>query len=148
VHLATEGGLLYAEFVATVLPPVASRYRIGDTLSPDRYRAQAALHSLLGMPVDSAAAPWRFIDNTVRSAITAVRLRATPGGAPDHGARLSVRELGAEPGPSKQLQALDQAKCVTLLDRTVRQALIDFLTAHGVDATATLEDNVANLLPT
>jgi len=148
VHLAIEGGLLYAELVATVLPPVARRYRVGDTLSPDRYRAQAAGHTLLGMPADSAAAPWRFVHNAVRSAITAARLGRWAPATVEYGARLSVRELAAEPAVTKELQRLDHLKYVTMLDRTVRQALADFLTAHGVAATGALEENLANVLNT
>src|SRR4030095_10846322 len=32
IHVAVEGGLLYAEFVATVLPPIQERYHLLDAL--------------------------------------------------------------------------------------------------------------------
>jgi hypothetical protein len=147
VHLAIEGGLLYAELVATVLPPVARRYRLGETLSPDRFRPQAAGHSLLGMPADSAAAPWRFVNNAVRSAVTAVRLGLWSPSTVDYGARLSVRELAAEP-VATELARLDELKYVALLERTVREALADFLVAHGIAATGIAVTDVGERRPT
>src|SRR4051794_26590839 len=46
VHLAVEGGMLYTEFVATVMPQIHPLYHVGDNLRPERVPARAALDTV------------------------------------------------------------------------------------------------------
>lgn len=140
VHLALEGGMLYAEFIATVMPPVRTRYQLGDNLRPERVAARAAHHTVANFPRDNLLGPARLVG----VGWDAVRLRSRmlrSGKAADefryydYGAHFSVRELAARLPMVKFMQRLDAAKYIALVDKTVSEAVVDFLEEHGVDTT-------------
>ena len=140
VHLAVEGGTLYAELMATLLPPVQRRYQLADMLNEDRLTSRAVRDTLRGFAGDTAGAPSRLVGGLRRNRNILRRMNEASQDsqefrAYDYGARLSVREFAAEPDVHKFLQALDGWKYVKLLDRVVSEAIIDFLTDHGVDTT-------------
>jgi hypothetical protein len=138
VHLAVEGGMLYAEFVATVMPEIRRFYQLGDILRPERVPTYAAAMTLRSFFRDNLFAPlwfaqigWdaaRLSGRMARSAKDADELRFH-----DYGADLSVREEGAEYPVYKFLNELDAAKYISLLDKAVVEEVLDFLDEHGVD---------------
>ncbi|MEV4631498.1 hypothetical protein AB0J90_35035 [Micromonospora sp. NPDC049523] len=140
VHLAVEGGRLYAELRATLLPPVRLGYQLADVLPEDRLMSRPARDARDDFATDVLGAPWRMVRGAVYHREIVRRMDEASRNSHefrlyDYGARLSVRELGAEPDTYKFLQALDGWKYVKLVDRTVSDAIIDFLTEHGIDAT-------------
>jgi hypothetical protein len=138
VHLALEGGLLYTEFVATVMPEVRGMYQIGDNLRPERVPLHALENTLHNFVRDNLFGPvylvqtaWdalRLQSRMARSAKLADEFRYH-----DYGADVSVRDLGAQVPIDKFMQHLDSAKYIALLDKTVAEAILDFLDEHDVD---------------
>lgn len=149
VHLAIEGGMLYAEFVATVMPQVRPQYHLADNLRPERVQTRAALHTLREFLRDNLLGPvylvqtgWNAIrlqSRMARSAAAADEFRSY-----DYGARFSVRELAAVRPTVKFMQLLDATKYIKLLDRAVTESIVDFLDENGVD-TAEFKNAVANV---
>jgi hypothetical protein len=140
VHLAVEGGMLYAEFMATVMPGVAGKYHLVDNLRPERVQARAVVDTLREFVTDNLLGPvwlvqtgWhamRLQSRMARSARKADEYRYY-----DYGARFSVREAAADWDIVKFLQQLDAWKYTKLLDKTVSEAIVDFLDDSGVDTT-------------
>lgn len=138
MHFAVEGGMLYAEFMGTVLPPVRDAYTLVDALREERVTGRAALDTVRAFPTDVLCSPWWLVRTAWRSLTMRRRMdRAREASqeylAYDYGARMSVRDLAAQPDVAKFLQALDGWKYIKLLDRTVADAVVDFLTEKGVD---------------
>ncbi|GIF14588.1 hypothetical protein [Actinoplanes teichomyceticus] len=138
VHVAVEGGMLYAEFLGTVLPPLRPECRLADSLRPEKAGSYALAAALRTVVVDVVAGPVRL----VRSIGAAVALRwamhrsdsaADEFRTHDYGARISVRDLASSPAPESYLQKLDGIKYVKLVDRIVGEAIIDYLVEAGVD---------------
>ena len=138
VHLAVEGGMLYAEFMTTVMPEVGAKYHLVDQLRPETIAGRAAVDTfrifvrdnLIG-PVNLVTAGWealRLPARMARSGKDADEFRSY-----DYGAEFSVRELAADFEIVKFLQRLDAWKYIKLLDRTVTEAVIDFLDDQGID---------------
>jgi hypothetical protein len=147
VHLAVEGGLLYTEFAALVLPPLRPDFRIADVLRPDRVIGRAWTDTMREYVRDNLYGPrylakvgWdalRLTARMARSAADADELRYY-----DYGARFSVRDrAGGE--VRKFMQKLDGTKYIKLLDRTVTEAAIGYLREKGVD-TSEFETQVVN----
>jgi hypothetical protein len=140
VHVAVEGGLLYAEFVATVLPPVQQRYHLLDTLhhANGRHLSRALSEATRSLFDDTVAAPWRLARGLWRVCTGRARMNRADRASRefrryDYGARVSVRTLAAEPEPATYLQKLDAEKYVKLIERVTTEALLDYLDRHGVD---------------
>ncbi|MEV6347519.1 hypothetical protein [Actinoplanes sp. NPDC051851] len=147
IHLAVEGGLLYTEFIALVLPPLRPGFRVADLLRADRMVPLAAADTARGFLTDNLYGPSRLI----RIGWDAVRLRARMARSAaeaeelryyDYGARFSVRDLASQETRTF-MQKLDGTKYIKLLDKTVTEAVIGFLREQGVD-TGEFETNVAN----
>jgi hypothetical protein len=136
VHVALQGRSLYLEVSTTVLPPTRQRYHVVDMA--ENHGAVAWLvsltRSLAETPRTVALAPF----NLVRALFTA-RENLAAGGALrrgyDYGARVSVRELGAETNAQHVTVSLDADKYRRLLERRVIAAVLDFLDERGVDTT-------------
>jgi hypothetical protein len=149
VHVAVEGGMLYTEFVSTVMPQVRSQFHLVDNLRPERIYTQAATHTLTDFlrenllgPVHLVRLGWDTLRLTARmnrSAQRADELRFY-----DYGADVSVRELGAQRPTMKFMQVLDSGKYIKILDRAVTQAVIAYLDEQGVD-TAEFRSAVTNV---
>lgn len=137
IYIAIEGNMLYAQFVADALPPVRHEYREADRLIsvPDSglwrrafltafgetfrlgYRAPFTMaHRLIAMALDSS-------DSTAHTGLTTY----------DYGARLSVRELAAEPRPATYTQELDTRKYLRLIERRLNEAMLDYLQRRRID---------------
>jgi hypothetical protein len=139
VHVAIEGGKLYLEFIGMVLPPVHARFRVVDKLRPDL--SVILRHAVPGMHREwlaTVASPMRFTRALRHTVLVGLRARAARDDAAalrtyDHGARMSVRELAAEPAPSTFLQELDAFKYVKLIEKSVLGAVLDYLEGKGID---------------
>jgi hypothetical protein len=137
-HFAVEGGMLYTEFMATVLPPVRAPYTLVDALRPERVTGRTFRDTVRRLAIDTVASPWWLLQGVWRSATLERRMRTAAEASEeyrsyDYGAELSVRELAAEPDVDKFLQRLDGWKYVKLLDKVIGETVIDFLTEHGID---------------
>jgi hypothetical protein len=149
VHLAVEGGLLYTEFVSTVMPQVRPLYHLVDNLRPERVPYHAAVHTLLGFLRDNVLGPvylarlgWDTLRLTGRMARSA--RRADEFRFYDYGADFSVRELAAQYPPVNFMQILDAEKYIKLLDRVVTDTVLEYLDEQGVD-TAEFQSAVTNV---
>jgi hypothetical protein len=149
VHLAVEGGMLYTEFVATVMPQVHPRYHLVDNLRPERIQGRAAGHAARAFVRENLLAPaylvqlgWdamRLQARMARSARAADEFRFY-----DYGAHFSVRELAAQRPTVKFMQMLDAGKYIKLLDKAVTETVVAFLDEQGVD-TADFQNAVLNV---
>lgn len=138
VHVAVEGGMLYAESIGTVLPPLRPECLRGDALRPEKAGSYAFGESLRGALVDVVGAPYRLL----RAAGRVIGLRwamhrstqeAREFRTHDYGARVSVRDLASIDDVESYLQKLDGIKYVKLVDRIIGETVIDFLIEAGVD---------------
>lgn len=136
--------MLYLEFVSTVLPPVHPSYRVVDLLpklSPGSFWAKVLLDTVKSVLRDLAFAPFRML-GSLRSMLQESRLYQAEADASkeylygDTGARLSVRERGAESRLATYIQKLDAEKYTKLIERLVTDTVLDFLRAKGVDVSA------------
>ncbi|GLY04025.1 hypothetical protein [Actinoplanes sp. NBRC 101535] len=140
VHLAVEGGMLYTEFVCTVMPQVHPLYQLVDNLRAERIPVHAAWDTLLTFAHDNLLGP-RYLATLAWDMIWLPGRMARHGRRADHykfydyGAHFSVRELAAQRPTVKFMQHLDAEKYIKLLDRTVSETVLDFLDEQGVDTT-------------
>lgn len=127
VHVALQGRTLYLEFSAHVMPPTRDDFHVFDVpwrtgatgVAIGAAQGISRLPSLLGRV---PATLWRASSGSMDTA------RIKGGLAPvDVGAKASLRLLGAEPGFNDYFQWRDPNKYVTILERQLFVALIDFL---------------------
>jgi hypothetical protein len=135
--LDVQGRMLYTEFVVTVLPAIRSEYHIVDVLpmlTPATLLWRAIQHVRFRLVRDVLFAPFRLI-RTVRNRITRDARTANPAEflVYPYGARLSVRELGAETGMRTYMELLDRDKFSKLIQQRLTEAVLDYLEQHGVD---------------
>ncbi|GAA2529774.1 hypothetical protein [Winogradskya humida] len=140
VHLAVEGGMLYTEFVSTVMPQVNPLYHLVDNLRPERVPYHAAVDTMLSFLRDNLLGPvylarlgWDTLRLTGRMARSA--RRADDFRFYDYGADFSVRELAAQRPTVNFMQILDAEKYIKLLDRVVTDTVLEYLDEQGVDTT-------------
>nr|BFE87980.1 hypothetical protein GCM10020093_105810 [Planobispora longispora] len=137
IHLAVEGRMLYTQFVVTVLPPVRDYFHIVDelpVLTKPGVVWRALVHAPAELAADAMFAPGRLVRTVVRMA-RANRASRNPARYPVYpfGARLSVRELGAEFREDRFTQILDADKYSKLIERRLTEAVLDYLEAKDVD---------------
>jgi hypothetical protein len=144
IYVAVEGRMLYLEFVSTVLPPVHPQWRVVDLLpklSPGSFWGKVLLDAVVTVFRDLIYAPVRMI-RSLASMVQESRMYQKEADAPkeylygDIGARVSVRELGAESRLASYIQKLDAAKYTKFAERLVTDTVLDFLRAKGVDTSA------------
>ena len=141
VHLAVRGRMLFAEFVATVVPGIRSEYHRIDTFErldtasvlqavgsafSDLLRSPAAIGRLL-------RAGWHGLRRGVAASATDQRISRQL--AFDYGCRASVRELAADFDDPVQFQMYDASERINLVRRRMLQILVHFLDEHGFDTT-------------
>jgi len=138
LYLAVEGGMLYVEFVATVLPPVLDALHEIDRMAPERIVGKALraglIHGLIGL----VAAPYRLAQEINAVFGTGRRMDEAARDSReyrtyDYSARLSVRELAGDNRLQNYLQKLDAEKYYKLVERAVTGAILTFLDERGVD---------------
>ncbi|HEY0719246.1 MAG TPA: hypothetical protein VGD68_16660 [Streptosporangiaceae bacterium] len=148
IYTAVEGRMFYLEFVSTVLPPIHRSYHVIDMLpkiSSVTFLAKVLLGAASSAFADMVAAPARLLSTLRRMMRERRSFRQEIASADDYlltdmGARLSVRELGAERSPHTYLQKLDAEKYIKIIERLVTDTVLDFLVAKGVDASAYRND--------
>ncbi|MFF5175215.1 hypothetical protein ACFY3U_21615 [Micromonospora sp. NPDC000089] len=138
-HVAVEGGMLYVEFVSAVLPPVRPRYALADLVRPRTVTRRALREALPELFTASLLSGWRLARGLWRAGTMSWRMNeaaeaSTEFRSHNYGARVSVRELVAEPVSVKHLQLLDEWKYTKLLERAVLEAVAAFLTERGLEA--------------
>ncbi|RJL24758.1 hypothetical protein [Bailinhaonella thermotolerans] len=140
IHLAVEGRMLYTQFVVTVLPPVRDEYHVVDllpSLTPFWMGVEALRSLRLSIFRDILGAPYRLIRHGVLLALRNVRYKNPAKYVLfDYGARVSVRELGAEREPWTYMQRLDSFKYTRLIEERLTEAVLDYLERHNVDTAA------------
>jgi hypothetical protein len=139
VHLAVRGRMLFAEFVATVVPGIRSAYHRIDTY--DQLDATAVLRAagsacgdLVRSPVAIgrlARAGWQALRRAVAASATDQRISRQL--AFDYGCRASVRELAADFADPVQFQLYDAGERISVVQRRMLQTVVQFLVEHGYD---------------
>jgi hypothetical protein len=150
-HFSADGEKLYFECVKRVLRPIRWEYHEVDRMSTYlslgeflRLCAQAAVRTVPTV----ASSPSRVIGDLVFD----LRDDRPPRDAiVNRGARVSVRELGAEkdfvafPGRfHNYFQFLDAEKHLKIVERQVFAGIYEFLDDHGID-TSELEEQQSNI---
>jgi len=141
VYLAVEGHMLYAQFVADVLPPIRRTYRMVDELATydDRALRRLALFNHVGAMLGAGfRAPFSVVRGIVAALGDDGRKPPSPAGfmAYDYGARVSLRELAAEPALTTFTQTLDAHKYLQLIERRLNEAVLDHLQRHHIDVSS------------
>jgi hypothetical protein len=141
VYVAVEGHMFYLQFVPTSLAPVDESFRVVDRMS----RAWSAEFLAMVLGDTARTAFFDIVDAPVNVFRTlrqmwgesrAARRRLPIGREDAHteiGARLSVRELGAQSHPRTYMQQLDVSKYTQILERLVLHGVLDFLDSEGFD---------------
>ncbi|MFJ9611459.1 hypothetical protein ACIRS1_34480 [Kitasatospora sp. NPDC101176] len=139
VRAQLQGGQLFLESRAFVLPPVARAYHAIDTATPATGAAEwtglaaAALLSLPALVAGSAG----VVRRAARSRRAAVRNAAwyarmcRENRLVDHGPALSVRELGAEPAYQQLFQEMDVQRYLKCVRARIVTAVQECLREHG-----------------
>jgi hypothetical protein len=138
LYLAVEGGMLYVEFVATVLPPVLETLHEIDRIPPERVVGKALRSALARGFIGLAAAPVRLAQEISALFGTGWRMDEADRASReyrtyDYSARLSARELAADTRLRNYLQKLDAEKYYKLVERATTGAILTFLDERGVD---------------
>lgn len=140
VHVAVEGGMLYAEFIGTVLPPLRAECRLPDTLRPEKAGSYALGGVLRNSLVDMIAGPYRLARMFGRAIRLRLRMHGSVRAAAefrthDYGATFSIRDLASAPeSENSYLQKLDGVKYVKLVDRIVKETITEYLVENDVDS--------------
>ncbi|GAB3987967.1 hypothetical protein GCM10029978_108870 [Actinoallomurus acanthiterrae] len=141
IYLAVEGHMLYAQFVADVLPPIRREYHLIDHLASctdASLIAMAIRRRWLSVLSDGVLGPFRAIRTLGQMAAARLQDDQHPERltAYDYGARLSVRELAAEDTLPTYLQVLDAHKYSRLVERRLNEAVLDHLQSQDIDVSA------------
>lgn len=144
VYVAVEGRMFYLQFVPTSLAPVDERFRVVDRMprsGAGGFRGvsvaetvRTAFFDILDAPFSVGRTLWQMLTES-RDPDAWLRVGGEDAQA-DIGARLSVRELGAQPHPRTYIQQLDVSKYTQILERLVLETVLDFLGSEGIDTTA------------
>jgi hypothetical protein len=132
-HFSAAGGKLHFQCVRHVLPPIDDDYHVVDRMS-----GRPPVKELFGMLGEAAA---RTASTVAGAPVRLVRdfvLDRWPDRLPadsviDYGARIAVRELGADDRFHNYFQYVDNEKNLKFVARTVLFAVCEFLDDHGVD---------------
>jgi hypothetical protein len=141
VRVHVQGNLLEMDGLATILPPVAARYRtVDDALPPDPITDGAAVlwEAVSELPADishAAAEPWAWAQSALRAWLRGKWYRAmlAANRAVDHAPTLSVRELGAEPFYQQRFQQADVDRFFRSVARRAYSAVLVALRESGYD---------------
>lgn len=149
VHASAEGDTLYVEFSPCLLPPIRPGYRLVDAF-PRVTRAEIRLAAgqslkgsvpaLLDAPINLARRLFPEPSDEERARKEGKMLIVR-----DHGARVSVRELGARAKVDHYFQHLDSDKQLKIIEVQLLDTIIDFLEEHNV-ATGELRQQRTHIL--
>jgi hypothetical protein len=133
--------MLYAEFVATVLPGLHSAYRQVDAY--ERLDVGTVMRSAARAVADVIRSPTaivRLVSAVGHTAARALRVRGESERIRrqlrfDYGCRTSVRELGTDFDRPPHFQLYDANERIDIVARRFLQILITFLDDHGYATT-------------
>lgn len=140
LHFGIEAGMLYVEFVATVLPPIKARYHAVDAYRRLTLEAvtDTAGTALLDLPMTIVKAPANLVTTAVSAMRRRGRVRQEAHAidshlAYDYGSTTSARELGAEPEGSREIyfQMLDANRHIAVVQRRAIAVVEEVLRRHG-----------------
>ncbi|HZE39873.1 MAG TPA: hypothetical protein VE172_13785 [Stackebrandtia sp.] len=138
VHAALQGETLYMEFSSFALPPTRAEFHVfgdrtrvgGPAMALDAVRAFGHLPRIVGRaPINLA----RDCGDGLRALGHGSNTPRNPLAATDHGARVSVRELGTDLAAHNYFQRRDVVKYTRILERQVLRTSVDFLRGKHVD---------------
>jgi hypothetical protein len=141
LHFSTDGRLLYLQCDRTILAPLWEQYHDVDRLTPQLTMGtlgRMAARAVSGLPGALGRAPLRVVrDLNFRwrweRRRTGERAIARQDLGYNYGARVSIREEGADTNYHNYFQKTDADKHLKLVERHVLAALLDFLDEHEVD---------------
>ncbi|GIF52308.1 hypothetical protein Afe04nite_68470 [Asanoa ferruginea] len=146
VHLAVEGGLLYLEYVPTMLGPLDDRFHEIDHLprNSSDLLLRALAEAVRALPVALILAPLELAAGLFRHWTMTARMnrmdrRSFEALRYDYGARTSIRALASARGPDTFIQTLDSTKYSKLIERRLTGAVIDYLESQGVDTSELIQ---------
>jgi hypothetical protein len=153
IGVATEGRMLFLEFIPAALPPILGDFYIADRMpKPDSpgFRlkvihdtARFAFRDIVTAPVLAAITVWGILAEWRQPAGEADP--ASDYVCCDVGARISVRELAASATPRTYTQQMNAAKYIQIIERRVTQAVREFLDTNRID-TATYEASMEKVV--
>jgi hypothetical protein len=140
VHTAVEGGLLYVEYVSTVLGSIKADFHEIDQLPmlPERLLGRALGDATRRLTSATLMAPFSLIAGLSRALAVNARMNAADrqseeGAVYNYGARESIREIASKDKPDTYVRRLDAEKYSKLIERRVNDAVLDYLEARHVD---------------
>jgi hypothetical protein len=150
LHIAVEGRMLYGQFVTTMLPPIRAQFRAVDYL-PSLPLPNLLWRVLWETNYGFASAVLLALPNSARTFAHMIKVAVMASGQQplrqvrfDYGAKISARELAAEPDFDTFMQALDADKYTRLIERRINETVLDYLVNEcGVDVSAYREQLLA-----
>ncbi len=143
VNFDVKGHMLYTELNGYVLPPINPKFRLVDQLpgtvtevvgSLAWHATKSILGDLLGLPVAVISAAYGLVRSNKSTAVhDAEDLTRYANGIADYGAQTSVRELAALSRYQHFFQEVDATKYITVIERRLFEAVLDFLDEKHVD---------------
>jgi hypothetical protein len=135
VHLAVQAKELYVEVTSTLLAPCNDRYRVVDTDDGTGPRAwlRVLLDALRWTPWTISHAPGRLVRSVADIAGRGGGAARPRSRRKDHGALVSVRQLGTRDRLRNFTQVQDVLKFRKLIESRVYAHVLDFLEERGVD---------------
>lgn len=149
VHVSLQGRTLYLEFSTLVLPPTSGKFRVVDQVGGTGIRAYSRCLAKTVWKLPETLVLCHLSLGTAARCITYLargRLwRKFESRGIDIGAKLSVRELGAELVTDRiarfqmntginYFQYRDVIKHAKVIERRLLAAVLDFLVAKGIDS--------------
>lgn len=138
-RVQVQGGLLFLENRAFLLPPIDRAYHAIDLVRPPTgvgdWIALAGRSLLATVPLASSALPDLYV--AVRTAVRTARARSwydwmcRKDQPVDHGPRCSARELGAESEYHQLFQEMDAHRFLQSIETRTLTAVRGFLREHG-----------------
>jgi hypothetical protein len=144
IYVAVEGHMFYLQFTPKALPPVDYRFRQIDQIprpSSSKFLGRVLADALRGAFMDVITAPYHAYQ-TLRLMFKDYRefnkelTKPHDFAYADVGARIGVREFGAEQHMRTTIQHLDTDKYTQIVERLVLETVLDFLVSKGADTTA------------
>jgi hypothetical protein len=144
IYVAVEGHMFYLQFIPKALPPIDPKFQEIDLFpvsSSGRFAGKVLQDTLHGAFGDIVTAPYkvykaaRLSFKEWRSFTKEARADADYAVA-DVGARIGVRQLGAQVRPRDSIQNFDIDKYTRIVERLVVETVLDYLGAKGADTAA------------
>jgi hypothetical protein len=138
LYFSVRGNMLYIEFTACSLAPIAAKYHEIDTLEEmgQSVYLRAGLVSLLSAPSALLRCPLDVVHPMIAGVqrnldVRGQLQRIASQVSFDYGATSSVRELGADQDASNLFHQYDSERYIKIVNRRVIDAIAEVLEEHG-----------------